>query len=73
MTLLFIICTLIVGLIILFGCAATVYWKVESREGFQALAIIAILFLISYIVMTGMVHIARLYWKLPILPWEFAG
>ena len=73
MIILFIICTLIMGLMILFGCAATVYWKAQSCDGFQALAVIAILFLISYIVMTGMVHIARIYWKLPILPWEFAG
>lgn len=73
MTILFIICTLIVGLAILFGCAVAIFWKVESAEGIEVFAAIGIIFLVSYIVMTGMVHIARIYWKLPILPWEFAS
>ena len=73
MIILFIICTLIVGLMILFGCALAVFWKSQSSEGSPALALITAAFLVSYIVITGMVHIARIYWKLPILPWEFAS
>ena len=73
MTLLFIICTLIVGLMILFGCAVAIFWKVESSEGIEVFAVIGIIFLVSYIVMTGMIHIARIYWSLPVLPWEFAS
>ena len=73
MIILFIICTLIVGLMILFGSAVAISWKAQSSEGIEVFAMIGILFFVSYMVITGMVHIARIYWKLPNLPWEFAG
>ena len=73
MIILFIICTLICGFMLLFGCALAVFSKSQSSEGFPAFTLITVTFIVSYIVITGMVHIARIYWKLPILPWEFAS
>ena len=72
MIILFIICTLICGFMILFGCALAVFSKSQSSEGIPAVTLITAAFLVSYIVLTGMIHIARIYWSLPVLPWEFA-
>ena len=72
MMLLFIICMCIVGCLMLFGGGATIFWVADRYEGYRALLAITFSFVLAYIVITGMVHIVRIYFRLPILPWEFA-
>ena len=70
---LLIICMIIVGFMILGGGAALVFWAADHYNGFRALLGIIFCFILTYIIITGMVHIIRIYYKLPTLPWEFAN
>ena len=72
MMLLLIICMCIVGCIILGGGAATVFWVADRYEGYRSLLGIMFSFILAYIIITGMVHIVRIYFGLPSLLWEFA-
>ena len=72
MALLLIICMCIVGCFLLVAGAAFVFWHVQSHDGYRALLVLLLSFVLAYIIITSMVHIVRIYFKLPYLPWEFA-
>ena len=72
MELLLIICMFIVGCFLLVAGAAFVFSHVQSHDGYRALLVILLSFVLAYVIITSMVHIVRIYFKLPYLPWEFA-
>ncbi len=73
MTFLLIICLCIVGCLILGGGAVIILWAAHHYDGFHTLLGIMGCFILAYVIITGMVHIIRIYCDLPPLPWEFAN
>ena len=75
MTLLLIICMVIVGGFLLYGLAVGVFAGWLNWEGIRAVALILGAFVVAYIIIniiiTFIVHIVRIYYNLPPLPWEW--
>lgn len=66
-----VICTIIGGCLLLIACGSIMYSASRSNEGEWAVFVIILFFIVAYIIITCMVAVARYYYDLPPLPWEF--
>ena len=71
-TLILIICMCIVGCFILVGSAAIVFWTAHCYDGYRALLVIMLFFVLAYIIITFMLGTIREFYDLPLFFWEWS-
>ena len=71
-TLMLIICMCIVSCFILVGSAAIVFWEAQSYDGYHALLVIMLFFVVAYTIITFMLGTIREFYDLLLFFWEWS-
>ena len=72
-TLILITCMCIVGCFMLVASASIVFWTAQSYDGYRALLVIMLFFVVAYIIITFMLGTIREFYDLPLFFWSGAN